>query len=178
MKKTLLVFISFLFFASTNAQYRNEEPVAGAAKSIYLELGGAGLLATVNFDMRLQKKEDGLGFKVGVGGLGVFNKIDGERTLFVPVGLNYLIGKNKRNYFEVGGGITIMSIANRSTTYNGGVTNTTSINSFSTTFGHAYFGYRLQPKGGGFLFRAGITPIFNSEGFVPYWAGISFGYKF
>jgi hypothetical protein len=169
MKKTLAAFISFLFFAATNAQHRNEEPVAGAAKSIYFELGGAGL-ATFNYDMRLQKKEGGLGFKVGVGGL----KVSGTGILFVPVGLNYLLGKDERNYFEVGGGITIVSITDRYTGINGSTTS----DRFSTTFGHAYFGYRLQPKDGGFLFRAGITPIFTSEGFIPYWAGISFGYKF
>ena len=38
-----------------------------AAKSVYAELGGAGL-ASINYDMRLQKKEDGIGFRVGVGG--------------------------------------------------------------------------------------------------------------
>ncbi|MEN9572114.1 MAG: hypothetical protein RL172_3345 [Bacteroidota bacterium] len=136
-----------------------------AAKSVYVELGGPGL-ASINYDMRLQKKEDGFGFRAGVGG---FN-IDGTSALFVPVGLNYLLGKDQKNYFEFGGGITIVSMSDDYYSDNDG--------NFSTTFGHLYFGYRLQPKNGGFLFRAGITPVFNNNGFIPYYAGISFGYKF
>jgi len=68
------------------------------------------------------------------------------------------------------GGITIVSISEEVLSSDEG--------NFTSTFGHAYFGYRLQPKNGGFLFRAGITPIFTKDGFVPYRAGISFGYKF
>ena len=139
-----------------------------AAKSVYFELGGAGL-ATVNYDMRFQKKNDGFGFKAGIGGF----KVDDVSSLFIPIGLNYLIGKDERNYFEVGLGITFVS--EKEIYYNNGVQTN---ERFSSTFGHAFFGYRLQPKDGGFLFRAGLTPLFNSDGFIPYWAGVSFGYKF
>ncbi len=139
-----------------------------AAKSVYFELGGAGL-ATVNYDMRFQKKNDGFGFKVGIGGY----KVDQENALFIPLGVNYLIGKDERNYFEIGLGLTIVSI--KEIIYNNGAT---SSDNFSSSFGHAFFGYRLQPKNGGFLFRAGLTPVFNKDGFIPYWAGVSFGYKF
>lgn len=139
-----------------------------AAKSLYFELGGAGL-ATVNYDMRFQKKNDGFGFKVGFGGF----KIAESNALLVPVGINYLIGKDNRNYFEVGLGLTIVTVNERY--YNNGETTR---DRFSSTFGHAFFGYRLQPKDGGFLFRAGLTPVFDGYSFIPYWAGVSFGYKF
>ncbi len=163
MKKQAFTTIFILFFFSlvSNAQT--------AAKSIYFELGGAGL-ASFNYDMRFNKKEDGLGFKAGIGGF----KVDGTGAIFVPLGLNYLFGKDQRNYFEVGAGVTIVSVTERYDDFNG----TTSNDRFSATFGHGYFGYRLQPKNGGFLFRAGITPIFLEDVFIPYWAGISFGYKF
>jgi hypothetical protein len=55
--------------------------------------------------------------------------------------------------------------------YNGG-------DAFSTTFGHLNFGYRLQPKEGGFFFRAAINPVFGKDFFFPYYGGIGFGYKF
>ncbi len=154
MKKTfiLICVLSFITFI-TNAQK--------AAKDIFFEIGGPGL-ASINYDMRLQNKEDGIGFRVGFGGFSVQD----ASVLFIPVGLNYLLGKDGRNYFEVGGGVTIVSV-------NDNVDNT-----FGTTFGHLNFGYRLQPREGGFLFRAGIVPIFSKEGFIPYYAGISFGYKF
>jgi hypothetical protein len=159
MKKIIISSIIIVcFFITATAQT--------GAKSVYFELGGAGL-ASINYDMRLQNKEGGLGFRVGVGGF----SIDGASAIFVPLGLNYLLGKDERNYFEIGGGVTIVS-------YKDDYFFTDNGNNFTSSFGHAYFGYRLQPKNGGFLFRAGITPIFTKEGFVPYWAGISFGYKF
>ena len=147
----------FCFIFSVNAQT--------AAKSAYFELGGAGL-ASINYDMRFKNKEDGFGFKVGVGGFSV----NGTSALFIPVGLNYLLGKDERNYFEIGAGLTVVSIKDDFINEDN--------STFSSSFGHAYFGYRLQPKNGGFLFRAGITPVFSKDGFIPYWAGISFGYKF
>jgi len=36
----------------------------------------------------------------------------------------------------------------------------------------------LQPQNGGFTFRAFINPIFGEFGFIPYYGGVSFGYKF
>jgi hypothetical protein len=161
MKKSVFALTIFIF----SAFYANAQQ---AAKSAYVELGGAGL-ATVNYDMRFEKKEDGLGFKVGVGGF----SIDGQSIFLAPIGINYLLGKGNKNYFEVGAGVTLVTTKDKY--YNG---NTTTTQRYSTTFGHAFFGYRLQPKNGGFLFRAGMTPIFNKDGFFPLWAGISFGYKF
>ena len=169
MKKILLLsIITTLVF---NNSYAQKNAIAA-----YVELGGAGI-ASANFDMRIQKKEDGLGFRVGIGALSVrsdFGSNSDKTTLTtIPLELNYLVGKDQRNYFEMGVGATIISINDRSTGYYG-----TSNDKFRSTFGHLYFGYRLQPKNGGFLFRAGLTPVFGNGFFIPYWAGVSFGYKF
>ncbi len=134
---------------------------AQSAKSFYFELGGPGL-ASFNFDTRFSAKEDGLGGRIGIGGLSV----DGVGVVFLPVGLNYLLGKDSRHYFEIGAGVTPV-FGN-----NGGD------GDFSETFGHLLFGYRLQPLNGGFTFRAFINPLFGNGFFIPYYAGLSFGYKF
>jgi hypothetical protein len=154
MKKTLTI-ICLIFGISTAAEAQS------GAKAIFVELGGPGL-ASINYDMRLGNRQDGLGFRAGFGG---FN-VEDVSVLFVPLGLNYLLSKDQKNYFEIGAGITAVSAKD-------GVDGT-----FGTSFGHLNFGYRLQPADGGFLFRAGIVPIFNKDGFIPYYAGISFGYKF
>ncbi|HUC83071.1 MAG TPA: hypothetical protein VMR70_19335, partial [Flavisolibacter sp.] len=117
------------------------------AKSVYAELLGPGL-ASINFDTRFQKKEDGIGGRVGIG----YFSIDEESLLTVPVGLNYLLSKNQRNYFEIGAGVTYVRY---SSTY---FVDPADKEIFDGSFGHLHFGYRLQPKEGGFLFRAGITP--------------------
>jgi hypothetical protein len=131
------------------------------AKSMYFELGGPGL-ASINFDTRFGKTEAGIGGRIGVGGFSV----DGSGVVFVPIGINYLLGKDNKNYFEMGAGVTpVFGTGDAS-------------GDFSSTFGHLLFGYRMQPANGGFTFRAFINPIFGDGFFVPYYGGVSFGYKF
>jgi hypothetical protein len=140
------------------------------AKAVFVELGGPGL-ASVNYDMRFTGKEDGIGGRVGIGGF----SIDNTTALFVPVGVNYLIGKDQKNYFELGVGFTYVSLKDKyQDPYNG----TSNSDVFNGSFGHLNFGYRLQPAKGGFFFRAAITPIFGNGVFFPYYGGVSFGYKF
>jgi hypothetical protein len=139
------------------------KPSSAQAKSVYFELGGPGL-ASVNFDTRFGKGEAGVGGRIGIGGF----SIDQESIVFVPIGVNYILGKDNRNYFEVGGGVTPV------------ITNIKDDNgdNFTSTFGHLLFGYRMQPANGGFTFRAFINPVFGKGFFVPYYGGLSFGYKF
>ncbi len=145
-----------------------------AAKGAYAELGGAGI-ASLNYDMRLMKKNDGLGFRVGVGGFSVNDGYFKTTAFFLPLELNYLIGKDEKHYFELGAGATVVSLKDRALDPSYSISNN---NKFNSTFGHLYFGYRIQPKDGGFLFRAGLTPVFAKGYFIPYWAGVSFGYAF
>lgn len=158
MKKILTVFTSLLIITITASSQ--------AAKSIYVELGGPGL-ASFNFDTRFGNREDGFGGRIGVGGFSI--KSDGESAgiVFIPIGVNYLLGKDGKNYFELGGGVTPV-IASSST----------SDDNFTSTYGHILFGYRMQPQNGGFTFRAFVSPVFGSFGFIPYYGGVSFGYKF
>lgn len=135
-----------------------------SAKSVYAELGGPGL-ASINYDMRFGKRSDGLGFRAGFGGF----SIDGISVLFVPVGLNYLIGRDNRNYLELGAAFTYVNFKESITSDNG---------NFTSSFGSLNLGYRLQPANGGFSFRVVITPVFGSGGFFPFYGGISFGYAF
>jgi hypothetical protein len=155
MKKIIVpIYLSCCTFFSAQAQ---------VAKSIFAELGGPGL-ASINFDSRFTKKDDGLGGRIGIGGF----KVEGASFVFLPVGVNYLLGKDNRNYFELGAGATVVFGKGEDLDPNG----------FTSTFGHLTLGYRMAPKEGGFSFRAFISPIFTTEGFVPYWGGLSFGYKF
>ena len=154
MKKIILVFAIALGLAQV---------VSAQAKSVYFELGGPGL-ASINFDSRFTKSEAGIGGRIGIGGF----SIDDASVVFVPIGLNYLLGKDNKNYFEIGAGLTPV-ITNIEDDDN---------NNFTTTFGHILFGYRMQPANGGFTFRAFISPVFGKGFFIPYYGGVSFGYKF
>jgi hypothetical protein len=160
MKKYVVLVITVLFSALFSK--------AQNAKAVFFELGGAGL-ASVNYDMRFTKKESGIGGRVGFGGFSLGSKSEKSTAIFIPVGLNYIVGKDGRHYFEFGGGITSVILSDKSTGSN---------ETFKNTFGHLDIGFRLQPKEGGFFFRATITPVFNKYFFWPYYGGISFGYKF
>lgn len=151
-----LFILSVLVFCLSN--------MARSQAAMFFELGGPGL-ASFNFDTRFTGRSDGIGGRIGVGGF----SIDDEGAIFVPVGLNYLIGKETKHFFEVGAGFTYVDYTSDITDDDG---------MFRTSFGHLSFGYRMQPRRNGFLFRAAIVPVFNKNGFLPYFAGVSFGYKF
>ena len=164
MKK---IFFALTILAVSHANAQKSE-TQKPAKAAYFELGGPGV-ASLNYDMRFTKSESGFGGRVGIGGFSLGT--DGERStvLFIPLGVNYITGKDGKNYFEVGGGVTPVIVND---TYDGTTDN------FRSTFGHLSIGYRMQPKNGGFFFRAAINPVFGKGFFWPYYGGIAFGYKF
>ncbi len=155
IRKTIIAFI--LVFFSTK--------IFSQAHVLFFELGGPGL-ASVNYEFRFAKKNDGFGGRIGVGGFVIDDVLGRTTAVTFPFGVNYLLGKDKKNYFELGAGYTAIAISD---TYTG---------NFNSSFGHLNFGYRMQPLNGGFVFRAGITPVFGDGFFLPYYGQVSFGYKF
>lgn len=151
MKKTIILLLVITFLSKPSM-----------AQSMYVELGGPGL-ASINFDTRFSKSNGGFGGRAGIGGF----SIDGSGIVFVPLGVNYLLGKDDKHFFELGGGVTPVF-----------ATGELAGDNFSSTFGHVLFGYRLQPGDGGFTFRGFISPVFGKGFFIPYYGGVSFGYKF
>ncbi|MES2431622.1 MAG: hypothetical protein V4556_11835 [Bacteroidota bacterium] len=166
MKKIIFA-LALLVTVNANAQKEGSVP---PAKAIYFELGGPGI-ASLNYDMRFSRSESGLGGRIGIGGFSLKDDYESVGVIFVPVGINYLIGKDNKNYFELGAGFTYVS-SNESSNYYDEDGN------FRSTFGHLNFGYRLQPANGGFFFRAAINPVFGKGFFIPYYGGLAFGYKF
>jgi hypothetical protein len=149
-----------LFFVFTLAMSALHFTSAQSAQSVFFELGGPGI-ASFNYDLRFSGRSKGLGGRIGFG-----SSLDGNSIYFLPLGLNYLIGK-ERHFFEVGAGITpVFGNENPGDS------------ALSKSFGHLLFGYRFQPINEGFTFRAFVCPVFNSNDFVPYYAGLSLGYKF
>ena len=163
IKSNLNLLLLILLLASTmqlNAQQASNA-LSKPPKAVFFELLGPGGLFSANFDTRLSKRNDGIGIRGGLSYASI-----NDATLFtVPVQLNYLLGKDEK-FFEVGLGATYGTGKDEFDT------------SESEVIGTMTFGYRKQPKDGGFLFRAGISPIFADGDFVPYWPYVSFGYSF
>lgn len=151
---------------SSSRQLATHEP-GERAQSFYFELLGPGITYSFNYDTRFQNTLNGLGGRAGVG----YIAIDGNTVFSTPLMLNYLLGKEGR-YFEMGLGATYISFTGDSDE------NDVLFVDESQVFGTMVFGYRRQPVDGGFMFRAGISPIFGQGNFVPYYGYLSLGYTF
>ena len=148
--------------------------MAQKSKSVFLEIGGNGGLASVNFDSRLNKTEKHLGYRVGFGFIPPsYNFFDSEPTIWtIPVGLNYLIG-GRRHYFETGLGLTYYF-------FKGTTSDIWGIYENDKGSGFLFIpsaGYRYAPTGKAFQGRLFVSPVFNTEGSSFFW-GLSGGYKF
>ncbi|HSJ68246.1 MAG TPA: hypothetical protein VK921_11245 [Anditalea sp.] len=188
--KIIILCFGFLLIATiSNAQEKLP------TQSVYVELGGAGLPFSFNYDFRFdQSRMDSWGMRVGAGGYALSDDL----FFSLPVQVNRLIGKGP-HYFEIGAGATLVAFKTPSYSYCTNYTydqfgNYICDGSFSspsdeTSFildikgspnlmGTLNLGYRRIPVDGGFTWRANLSPIFNSNGFWPLWAGLSFGYAF
>jgi hypothetical protein len=148
---------------------RRRAPRATRPKAVYAELGGQSILYAICYDMRFFKHDGGLGASVGVGYL----PIALWDMLMVPTSVNYLLGKNG-HYFEVGAGCTFTSFGYNKLTFGKKAFRHDEHEVFAT----ACLGYRRQPAAGGFLLRAGFTPLYGLSGQDSFsvYAGVSFGY--
>ena len=158
--------------SAVDIKVKTQAAAAGArAQNVFVELGGQGLLLTANYDTRFGKRRDGLGGRIGIGYIAADS--DNAATT-IPIGLNYLLGKNNK-FFEIGLGATfIASQSSGSFFFN----DDDEVENNSTVIGTMSFSYRVQPVDSGFSFRAGITPIFDGDFFMPYFGGLSLGYTF
>lgn len=145
---------------------RAQAPAPTARNAFYVELGGNALLYTLNYDRLLTDRVSG---RVGVMFLGAADEDSSAGVVGAPIMASYLWGEGNSR-FETGAGLLLLS---------GGIENVEGYEDedFSGTVGTATLGYRYQRPAGGFVFRAGLTPIFNLGGVVP-WFGVSFGYAF
>jgi hypothetical protein len=136
------------------------------AKNVYLEVGGAGLAISLNYDSRFGDQRDGWGYNIGVGGF----ISGGNKVVTVPFQLNFLIG-NSSSFIEAGGGATFLHSTGDT---KGKTWQFDNITGFVAT---GSIGYRYQPEQKGISFRVAFTPILYDEGIIPA-GGISVGYTF
>ena len=138
-------------------------------KSVFVEVLGNGIIMSLNYDMRLQRhKNDGVGFRVGMGLGEYFPKIENDlnRYISLPVNLNYIVGK-QRSGLETGIGITPQISLT-----------TLEDNPQTKSIGYLNMGYRFQPLKDGLILRAVWTPYYYNKEFYTNWAGVSVGYSF
>ena len=148
---------------------------------IYLELGGTSLLYSLNYEHFLNPD---LAVRVGFSYISVSAVATNGMTTdsataswaTVPLMAEYLGLRNGAHSLEVGAGINFMYMSGHASTFD-------STSSFTgvTAVPAANIGYRYSDPKGGFVFRAGFTPLFVVTGqdkTMISWFGTSFGYRF
>ncbi len=151
-----------------------------APNTVYIEGAGPALLYSVNYDRILHKF---FSVRAGFSYIGLrATAQSGDavtearlRLINVPVLANVLLGRKGHN-FEAGAGIN-MAFAFGSATAGSGARFVRSSASAVTPIGTATLGYRYTPPKLGVSFRAGFSPLFTKDFFVP-WGYLSVGVAF
>lgn len=172
-----------LFICSASAQVENTTPSFSTYhKNIYGEFFGSSVLTGINYDMRLNRGQmDGIGFRVGVGGVSLKGSNNGGNyklgVVTFPIEFNNLVGKEK-HFFQSGVGL-LPAYA----TYSGKgeITDNQFVKAegFGLAGGFLSMGYRFQPINNGVFFQANWNPlILKGEGFKAGWIGLGIGVGF
>lgn len=159
MKKiTLLLFLwGITIYSYGQAGFKRND--------IYLEAGGNGLFASVNYERQLTK-EPGFGFRIGVGFY-----TENAFFLTLPVGINHLFKlNNNKSFIDAGLGLTWTRIDGKLFGDSRNLNGDNFVN-FLPSVGYR----RHSPKN--LMWRISLTPIANKYGFVP-WIGFSLGKRF
>jgi len=186
---SILIVSLVIIGISANSQ---EKAVKQRYKSLFIEAGGSGVsVLTANFDIRFYKgRSDGLGMRIGIGGESSKTEpILGEgeiknKFFTVPLEVNYILGKNRFS-FEIGYSLTYISQTKTSSIriLEPNYTSTDESGNFMVSY--IPVGFRLKPKGNGFMLKFNVGPlwIYSAPNLFDYektqfWAGLAIGYSF
>jgi hypothetical protein len=140
-----------------------EEDERSANNAIYVEGLGPALFYSINYDRSFGDFAARIGFGY-VSVSATSSSGDTQQTasasfFSVPITVSYLGIGSKRNMLELGAGATIFHVGAGASGFD---TSSSSSANGSATFvlPVGMVGYRLQPPGGGFVLRAGISPVF------------------
>jgi hypothetical protein len=156
-------------------------PAPSANNALYVELGGNGGFYTVNYERFLRKDAS---VRVGLmymsisasAGSGMDSSSAKVTWTSIPLMFQYLGVAAGSHALELGGGVNMMYMSGNASTFDA-----TASASGVIPVGTATLGYRYSDPSGGFIFRAGYTPMFfvtTEVKEVFHWGGLSFGYRF
>lgn len=186
MKKMIAVLALSLWCLRTFAQEKTTTTIP--YRSFIAEVGGPGVLFSVNYDTRFKKTPFGFGGRIGVGftpgyqrGTYVIDPVSGfgyytgngkeVSVLTVPVQLNYLFGKEgSKSALEIGAGATYVGKNSDFFYYEDDSRK-------ARIYGNTSFMYRRMPTDGGFSWRVGFTPLIGN-GLIQASAAASVGFNF
>lgn len=162
-KLLFLLLFSFIAVDAVAQQARN-----GA----YFELGGSGVVPTLNYERRVSERWIGrVGFSyVESSTIDDGETVDSDSSFVFPLTASWVGNPEANHHLELGGGVTIAT-GDRHDLFEIGDDD----EEFSAVFLTGIIGYRYQKPGRGFLFRATGTPVMSGGEVLP-WLGVTFGY--
>jgi hypothetical protein len=176
MRMILSVFISILL---TSESTFSQSSGTSHAFQLQLEILGPGASSSFNLDSRFGKKDNGIGFRAGIGitPLGWLKDACNSGSLnSFPLGINYLIGKGEHLFEVAGGGVLLFTSGTK--LYCTGMEkhffSDDTEKYWFTSVGYRY--QRLHKKG--VTYRVFISPLFQKDFPVKFWCGASIGYRF
>ena len=156
--RTALLLLALAISTSLAAQARN---------TAYLELGGNGIIPTVNYERQFR---DTWHWRVGFSVVsGEDSDGDSDVTYVLPVMVGRINNPNGNHHLETAAGLLFVTGDSQDLFDE-------EDEEINNVAGTVTIGYRYQKPGRGFVFRAGLTPIFDTSDILP-WAGVSFGYR-
>jgi hypothetical protein len=151
---------------------RQREEGVTAFNAIYAEALGPGGVYSINYERRFG--QSGLAGRIGFSYISLGGSESGKVSLLTfPITLSYLGIGNYYHKFEIGAGGMIARVSASA----GGIGKSYASASGVGGAGTVLLGYRYQSDGGGFQFRAGISPLFGPGGWLP-WGYLSLGGAF
>ncbi len=169
--KFLTLSLSLLLSAISFGQDRLEGNLDTATQvyssnNIYIELGGKGLFYSVNYERKLFSLGEKM-FATGSLGFSLFpgmTKVQNSMDVMLPFSISIHKHLKKSHFLVFGTGTTFyrymindIEISNENIDLQPLIARLKPINEF---FGHVNLEYRHQKPKGGFMFKAGITPLF------------------
>jgi hypothetical protein len=131
---------------------------------VYVEIFGPAFFDSFNYERIISD----IALRIGIGyfSISVGNSSTNGHVswLAVPFDVNYIGIGSKKHIFEMGAGVTVVSIGAGGSAF--GVDSDPNA-SKTFFFGHLNAGYRLQPPQGGFMLRTGISPVIGNGIFWP-----------
>lgn len=175
--RILLSFFILFFFISEKTFSQSQG--SSHAFQFQIEVLGPGFSSSFNIDSRLAKRDNGIGFRMGIGitPLGWLKDACNSGSLnSFPIGINYLIGHGKHLVEVAGGGVLLFMTGTK-------VLCTGMEEHFfseeTTNYWFTSVGYRYQPvHRRGMTYRVFVSPLFQKDFPVKFWGGGSIGYRF
>jgi hypothetical protein len=157
MRKLFFFTATILFSIQLSAQNTFKK------NTLYGEVGGTGIILSANYERQLGN-QPGFGLHIGIG--------LGDNKPAIPFGAKYLFDfGNHKSFMEAGAGITLAEASLLDDLYSTHSNNNPYKAAFIPSIGYTHH------TAYGLMWRINYTPVFSRYRNIPFFAGVSVGWR-